>query len=468
MGLSMDSVWQDISYQPLMDLITSRVGLQFNDHRIKALDTLVEQMLGSGTVASIDALTQQLLRARQSDAIWQQVIQALTIGETYFFRNQAHMAALRMHVLPALIQTRRTQNQKFLRIWSAGCATGEEPYSLAMLLRELIPDIEDWSITLLATDVNIEYLDRAREGIYRAHSFRGETPEWLQNRWFTPVGNGFRIHESLRRMVRFSYLNLISDTYPDAASGTMNMDIVVCRNVTIYFSREQTQAIVDRFFETLATGGWLIVGHSEPQPGVYQRFESRNFENAIFYQKAGQPLPVELLYNPHVSLETFGPELPLPALKPKLPPVPPPRPNPVPASPAPVSVSTLLEQARLAANNEHWDEAFRLLEEAGRKDVLQPQVHYLRALIHIQKGDWLASLTALRQAVYCDPTFALAHYTLGDLHARTGALEEAARHWRRAQKSLIGLDNNQLLPLGDDMTVGMLHALLDYRLQRQR
>src|SRR5690606_16071162 len=115
-----------------------------------------------------------------------------------------------------------------------------------------------------------------------------------------------------------------------------------------------------------------------------------------------------------------------------------------------------------------WGEAFQLLDEIESADVLQPQIHYLRALIQLQMGDRAASLVSLRQAVYCDPSFALAHYTLGELHEKAGALDEAARYWRRAQKSLAQLDPQQPLPFAEDMTVEMLKGLLDYRLMKHQ
>ena len=247
----------------------------------------------------------------ESYPAWRMIIQALTVGETYFFRNQAHLKALRESVLPDLIEQRRRAGDRRLRIWSAGCASGEEPYSLAMLLRDLVPDIESWSIDLLGTDINEFFLERARQGFYRSHSFRGETRDWLQQRWFTASEGGFQLVPEIRRMVRFESLNLISDTYPIAAS----MDIILCRNVTIYFDREETRRVMGRMYDTLAENGWLIVGHSEPQPEIYDAFTARNYENAIFYQRS--------LRNPNdystTSLENVpqpvAPPIPLPLCK---------------------------------------------------------------------------------------------------------------------------------------------------------
>jgi chemotaxis protein methyltransferase CheR len=284
-----------------------------------------------------------------------------------------------------------------------------------MILRDLLPDIETWAITLLATDINADYLERATEGFYRSHSFRGETPSWLQQRWFTARDNGFLLHPTIRKMVTFAHLNLITDEYPSAATGTLSMDIIMCRNVTIYFDRPQTQMVVERFYESLVDGGWLIVGHSEPQPGVYQQFATLHTDNTVLYQKMTQQLaPKPVWFEPVMKVETPAPRWPevlpqstviAPAMQ----------------EPAPAIAShslDILAQARAAANSENWPDAFHLLDQAEADDVLQPQIHYLRALIYMQQADYPASIASLRQAIYCDPGFALAHYMLGELHAR--------------------------------------------------
>lgn len=453
----MNQTMQQADYQQLVELLSNRLGLQFNDHRHRSLQGALERMPDRGDLVQV---RRQLETLREDSPMWQYFVQALTIGETYFYRNLAHVNALRDQVLPGLIEVRRKSGQKHLRFWSAGCATGEEPYTLAMILHDLLPDLDTWSITLLATDINADYLQRAREGFYRAHSFRGETPEWVQRRWFTPKENGFLLHPAIRKMVTFAPLNLIADEYPAAVNGTMGIDLILCRNVTIYFDRPQTQMVIDRFYRCLVDGGWLIVGHSEPQPGVYQQYVTHNLENAILYQKDVQQPPVQ---QPVWSEPVLRSE-PVTVTKPAAPA----RTMPVRTAPR-VSPSRIdiLAQARAAANNENWPLAFQLLKEAEADDVLQPQIHYLRGLIQMQQGDYTASMNSLRQAIYCDANFALAHYMLGELHEKAGAVAEARRHWRRAQQTLAGLDPQQPLIFADDLTAEMLNGLLNYQLNKR-
>jgi chemotaxis protein methyltransferase CheR len=437
------------AYTRLVELVVDRLGLQPNGHRFTVLQNALDHLLKQEGISHPAELASVLAARPESDPRWRSLIQALTVGETYFYRNQAHIKALQEHVLPQIIAKKRASGSHILRIWSAGCATGEEPYSIAMLLRGLLPDTASWSITILGTDINPEYLERARQGVYRAHSFRGETPDWLQGRWFSREGENFIIDSGIRKMASFAPLNLISEQYPAAHNGTADMDLILCRNVTIYFGRET----IKRLHQALLPGGWLIVGHSEPQPEVYDDFETRNFENAVFYQKplAAKPSVPEW-FNVLPPPVTVAPVVPTVA------PIVLPKPAQAKAG------KSLWDEAWAAANHEDWERAFSLLAAAEDDDAMQPQIHYLRALMQLQMSDTIGAMSSLRQSIYCDPNFALAYYLLGDLHARNGTHGEAHRQWRRAQQVLEGMEQEARVPYGDDLTVEMLHGLLAYRL----
>ena len=179
-------------------------------------------------------LYKQLEQSRTDSPLWDRVISGLTVGETYFMRDSAQFAALRQDILPELI--RRRQKERRLRIWSAGCASGEEPYSLAMVLSELIPDWERWSVLILGTDINKQSLARARQGLYKKWSFRQCDPG-VSGRYFTPQEQRFQIKPDIARRVSFAYLNLAEDTYPSLITNTCAMDLILCRNVAIYLPR---------------------------------------------------------------------------------------------------------------------------------------------------------------------------------------------------------------------------------------
>lgn len=468
-------------YGSLYDLIQTRSGTVLDEHRCADLDRALDKMLAGTDGSGLNKLASLLETKSTLHPIWQEIIRTITIGETYFFRNQAHFHAMQTEMLPQLIRERQEQNNRQLRVWSAGCATGEEPFSLAILLRELIPDIAQWTISILATDINHEFLARAEEGVYGPRSFRGETPDWVQKRWFTERNGSFHLDRTIRDMVQFEPLNLLNDDYPAYENTTMNMDLIVCRNVTIYFELDITRRIADRFYRALNAGGWFIVGHSEPQIEVYHQFMARNFDRAVFYQK---PLHNEVSKPKVDYAATLRPTQPLrpPVVQPK------PRRVIIPARPKPAKkvvrvkepvvkkpvvqattaeVEKLWESAKQAADDEDWDTAMGLLDKADQKDNMQPQVHYLRGLIFMQIGELELALMSLRQAVYCDPTFVLAHYTLGEVYDRRGARNDAERHWHRAMDTIRTLDGDEQLPYGDeDLTPEMLYGLIDFRLSQ--
>ena len=198
-------------------------------------------------------------------------IAELTIGETYFFRHRAQFDALERTILPDLI-ARRAQERR-LRIWSAGCATGEEPYSLAIMLDRLLPDRASWSVMILGTDINRTSLEQAQRGTYRSWSFRGVDTA-TQSRYFTRSGDEHRISPEIAGMVTFSYLNLVGDAYPSLASNTTSMDLVLCRNVLIYFGAETINGVLGRIHDSMCEGGWLVSGPADTSPNGYRASRS--------------------------------------------------------------------------------------------------------------------------------------------------------------------------------------------------
>jgi len=216
-------------YQALIEFIEQRTGLRTDESRQAEVARTVDGLLLAEGLLDVSSLRLALGQHPIGHPLWRAVIRATTIGETYFFRNAAQFQALRDQVLPELIARRRANGFKQIRVWSAGCATGEEPYSLAILLGELLPDLADWSITILATDINQEFLERARQGVYRASAFRNETPDDLRDRYFKPVEGGWQLDPAIRRMVTFGHLNLVSDDYPSFETNTTGLDLIVCR-----------------------------------------------------------------------------------------------------------------------------------------------------------------------------------------------------------------------------------------------
>ncbi|PYQ19112.1 MAG: hypothetical protein DMF81_22900 [Acidobacteria bacterium] len=203
-------------------LVAHRLGLQFPDGRVADMQRGLADALRGSAFASLDPYLAWLAAVPDEDPELRRLAARLTIGETHFFRDGAAFEALERHVLPSLIAARSAEGVPRLRLWSAGCATGEEPYSLAIELDRLLRDRADWSVTILATDINTEALEVARRGIYRDWSLRG-TPPWVRERYFhRRRDQTFELDRRIRGMVTFAPLNLASDGYPSVITSSGN------------------------------------------------------------------------------------------------------------------------------------------------------------------------------------------------------------------------------------------------------
>jgi chemotaxis protein methyltransferase CheR len=287
----------DELYLGFREMLRERCGLHYPERKRGDLAHGLTQAMNGGGYPNLEALYAD---ATASGPAWETIVAHLTIGETYFFRNRPQFAALEQHVLPELLQ--RRASIRSLRFWSAACATGEEPYSLAMLLGDLLPPDAFWQASILATDINPRFLARAREGLYSEWSFRETTAE-QRARFWTAEGNRWRIQTAIRRMVVFARLNLAEPSYPAVANGTCAMDIIFCRNVMIYFDEATIRMVLARLYGALAPGGWLFVGHAEPQVGLFSQFEVHNFPNAIIYRKPLDAPP----FTPNLANAAFDP-----------------------------------------------------------------------------------------------------------------------------------------------------------------
>lgn len=213
---------------------------------------------------------------------WQELIVLLTVGESYFFRDQGQFALLRNHLLPELIE--RQRSRRTLNIWSAGCSTGEEPYSLAILLTELLPNWQDWNLFILGTDINQTALEKAKQGIYYPWSFRLIDPQ-VKQRYFTLKKTDLQIHEKIRHLVTFRYENLVGESNYPQGFELPQMDLIVCRNVFVYFSNAAIALALHKLSRTLKPGGYLLTGHTELHGHALNDFQIRMFPESIAYQR---------------------------------------------------------------------------------------------------------------------------------------------------------------------------------------
>lgn len=251
--------------------IIQRTGLSYYSERDADLVQALERVFASadGKLESASALLKRLQsNVRDLDAL----VEQLTIGETFFFRHLEMFHALRDHLFPDVLRRRATS--RTLRIWSAGCSIGAEPYSISILLRDLLgSQFRDWSIHILGTDINRKFLRMAEEGAYEPWTLRGMPPHVLA-RSFIKEGRKWRISDRCREGVVFRSHNLASDPLPDPLHDLVNFDLVICRNVMIYFDQPAIQRLAQQFYDTLRPGGWLAVGHAEPHTSTFRMFAS--------------------------------------------------------------------------------------------------------------------------------------------------------------------------------------------------
>lgn len=254
----------DSSSRILAGLLEARTGQQLTMSRRWRIETALSSLLRTRGIATLDELITILVMGREP-ALANLVVEALLNNETYFFRDRQPFDLLSTRFLPALTKVRG--DKKHLKIWSAGCSTGQEPYSLAMLFAEEALKWQGWTIDILGTDVSGAMVDRARAGTYTQFEVQRGLGITQMIRWFSECEEGWRAAEALRRQVRFQIHNIL-----EPAPNPGQFDIILCRNVLLYLSPEKRTAAFERLASALAPDGALMLGAGETVIGQTTRF----------------------------------------------------------------------------------------------------------------------------------------------------------------------------------------------------
>ncbi len=457
--------------------ISAHAGLYFPQDRWKDLNRGIAAAARELEFPDAESYAHHLLSSAPTKGQIEGIARHLTVGETYFFRDHATMTALESHVLPKLIRARQ-QTGRALRIWSAGCCTGEEPYTIAMMLQQILPDWRSWDLTIAASDINSAFLHRARRGIYRGWSFRDALPE-IQRTFFTsPQKDHFEIRPEIRSMVKFDYLNLAEDAPHPPFPGPF--DIIFCRNVLMYFSPEKAKQVLHRFHRSLVTDGWMIVSPSEASRERMEEFIAVEFPGAIFYSKtdaARHTVASPLQSCPQSETRNDSSFAPVASLFPahRIPAAAPPkRMRPVEEhvqdsfeqgdyphaaeilltviARRPANGYALTMLARIRANQGALAEAREWGERAVAADRLNPRAHYLLGTIQQEAGLWAAAVASLQRTLYLDQDFVLAHFSLGNLARRQGKLKQSIKHFENTLRTLKKLPPAIPIPESDGIT----------------
>ena len=442
-------------------LVATRLGLDFPENRQRDLEQGFLRAFCASSVAQPELYLNWLTTLPDGSPEWWRLAGYLTVGETYFFRDHACFEALEQQVLSSIIASRRAEGVLRLRLWSAGCATGEEAYSLAILVDRLLLDRSAWVVTILATDINPDALEKAQRAVYREWALR-ETPEWLRSLYFRRHGaDAFEVDPKIREMVTFAPLNLAGNGYPTLVTNTGAMDLILCRNVLMYFTRDAQQAAAARLQRALVTGGWLVVSPVEASAELLSPLVPVNFPGATAYRKephlsvSSQPTRESaLLATPQTKSKLFDlPAYEAPAA------VPEPAVRHVPheqeAEVLPPS-PTDLQRAKVLADQGKLEDALRLCESILAQDRLDHEAYFLLAAIAQERGEIPSALGALRRVVYLAPDFASAHFLLGSILLRQGQHKQGLRSMETVVRLLSSLPCDEEVPGSDGLTAGRL------------
>jgi chemotaxis protein methyltransferase CheR len=269
----MSDFLSDPDFEMYRKLIYDASGITFSATNRSILESRLKERLREKKLDSLKEYFSMITREKEE---LKTLLDSVTTNLTRFFRNQAHFDAIEKFVVPELIKMKGAGGERKLRFWSAGCSTGEEPYTLAMLLKEILP--AGWSFEIVASDISLKCLMVGKEAFYADSRIAG-IPEGYLPRHFDKKPGGYQLKEELKKRVRFDYHNLKND------SGLRGLDVVFCRNVLIYFDEAAQKAAIERFWESMAPKSFLFIGHSESLFGMNTKFEFVKTDWATFYRK---------------------------------------------------------------------------------------------------------------------------------------------------------------------------------------
>jgi len=404
------------------------------------------------------------LESRDGEAEWSALEADITIGETFFFRYGEQFAALRTTILPELIE--RNSSERRLRIWSAGCATGAEAYSLAIVLRELLGDaFGDWRISILGTDINERFLETARQGRFGRWALRSLDAD-QRTSYFTPgPDNSWHLRPRFRGGVRFERHNLLSLLDGSSPLQFSDFDLILCRNVLIYFHPDVVVGIVGALRDCLGEGGWMLLGHAEPNPAFEQMMRTVSLPGTVAYRRLP---PVDLSAPPMAEFTLPQPAFVVPPVKTA--PQPPKVQPPVIVVPVPAGESALDEDCLVAVRGAlslgKLHEALAHCHRGLQASPTDADLQYYEGLLQHGLGHSDLAEAAFRKAIYLRKSFAMAHLHLGLLLIATARSAMGQRYVANAAHLTASLSDDSLVPEGDGLTASNLRQIVQGALAR--
>ncbi|MGE5430707.1 MAG: CheR family methyltransferase [Syntrophomonadaceae bacterium] len=489
----------------LLKYINDFIGIYYPSERANELERLINLAAKESNFSKTDEFVDFLFSVPQLDRI-KLLAKYLTIGETYFFREVATFEALK----PELINL--VNKNGSLDVWSAGCCTGEEPYSIAIMIKELFPH-RHFRLNITATDINNDFLKRAAIGEFSNWSFRGVS-DYVKKKYFTQIENNkYRINDGLKEMVSFSFLNLAEGSY-HFPHHTGKFDVIFCRNVIMYFGEELRNRVVDNFYNLLNENGFLALGLAEISNYYTNRYARINYENTVLFQKKKiilKPGSHEKSRKENYSAEEHsgkiekqndkGEARPLKTevKKTQI------KPEKNVSREAPPSGSLPSEEAKYLFESGEYDKAINILlsslsvpNEAGhdldkrieafeiliraltsagdielaidwcRKGIeenkLSARFYILLANLLNISGDMAGAIEELKKAVYLEPGNFLANFYIANIYRGKNELGLARRHLNYALSIINGFDQNEVLKETEGVTAGRMKEIIERQL----
>ena len=514
----------DLILNRISSLIGRHSGIHIRDQDYSSLADKVWRRASSLRLTSLADYHTHLLQELENGlgvsagpaSEWQELYSILTVNESYFFRDSNQFKLLTQRVLPDIISRKQAAAgpgaKPSLRVWSAGCSTGEELYSIAIALDELNFPWEQWDTLLIGTDLSKTAVDSARLGLYGSWSFR-QTPPGLQHNYFSAHHQVHQICDRLRQRVTFQVGNLLNDPCPNPAIGLGHIDLIFCRNVFIYLDSQAIGQIIQKFHRALVPQGYLFTGHTELYSQDTSQFNTLSFPESIVYQKPpgsrpGSPQPAQAATMPLVEPPRFAkrlgtdskrvsvPESPG-SLRAKRPAQPGPRPEArgTPSHPQAQNLEKALQEAealldqeaytraihraeailktqprcdaarkiaaRAYANTGHHEQAKQLCLQVIRRHPLSIEMHYLLAQIAEDQNDLDAAKVHLRKIIYLDASFVKAYLDLASIYEREKQLDKTQKMRGHALNLLAKLPPDARLDHYSDTTVAQWQSHLN-------
>ncbi|WP_114943118.1 CheR family methyltransferase [Microvirga calopogonii] len=459
----------DAGFPDLKNRIIERTGHFYYQDKDDLLWERVRKRLRATGLAGSTQYLNLLDDAISGPAEWGKLEAEITIGETFFFRYVEQFAALRETILPEIID--RKCNTQRLRIWSAGCSTGAEPYSLAILVKEILGErLGTWRVSIVGTDINDSFLSMARQARFGKWALRS-MPAMERDRYFLDAGKDqWQVRPEFRSLVRFEKHNLLSLLDGTSPLELTDFDLILCRNVLIYFHPDTVVRIVEALRDRLTEDGWMLLGHAEPNPAFSAMMQTLNLPGTVAYRPGTGTTsaisPVEQASSvPAHWVPLLPPPKPVePVKSPRLAP-PAAKPSRAEAPRSSQASGSLLEEVRVSADTGDFAAADALCRKALVAEPLSAALHFYHGLIlHGLRRPDDAEKSFLK-SIYLDKSFAMAHYHLGLLLLAEGRSTPGRRALTNAARIAAAMPDDGPLDEADGLTARDLRNLIRIHLE---